>query len=90
MAATDGRGVILDRGARPNQPPSDAFPAAKRNSGSGFVAGCFVAVGSKALFVDFVEDVGELSSIEHLAAELAHNELSVLLASDDADLRMFA
>jgi hypothetical protein len=56
---------------------------------SDLVARCFVAVGSRGLFV-FVEDVGELSRIEDLAAELAHNKLGVLLAGDDADLGMFA
>jgi hypothetical protein len=60
-----------------------------RNAGSGFVSGYFVAVGSRGLFV-FVQDVGELGRIEDLAAELAHNELGVLLAGDDANLGMFA
>ena len=47
-------------------------------------------VGRRVVFVDFVEDVGELSGIEDLATELADNELGVLLAGDEADLRMFA
>jgi hypothetical protein len=38
----------------------------------------------------FAEDVGELRRVEDLAAELALNELDVLLAGDDADLGMFA
>jgi hypothetical protein len=57
---------------------------------SGFVARRLAAVRGRALFVDFVKDVGELGRVKHLAAKLAHNELSVLLAGDDANLRMFA
>jgi hypothetical protein len=60
-----------------------------RNAASGLVSGCYVVVGSRNFLV-FVEDVGELGRIEDLAAELAHNELSVFLAGDDANLRMFA
>ncbi len=41
-------------------------------------------------FVGFAEDVGELGRIEDLAAELADDELGVLLAGDDANLWMFA
>ena len=40
--------------------------------------------------VVFVEDVRELGGVEDLAAELALDELDVLLAGDDADLGMFA
>ncbi len=49
-----------------------------------------LGIGRCVVFGNFVEDVGELSGIEDLAAELADNELGVLLAGDDANLRMFA
>jgi hypothetical protein len=38
----------------------------------------------------FIQNIDEFSRIEHLATRLAFNKLDVLLASDDADLRMFA
>jgi hypothetical protein len=56
---------------------------------SGFVAGR-ETVGRQPLFIDLIEDVGELRRVEDLAAQLAHNKFSVLLAGDNADLRMFA
>jgi hypothetical protein len=49
-----------------------------------------MTVGGRVFFIDFVEDIGELCRIEHFAAELALNKLSVLLAGEDANLRMFA
>jgi hypothetical protein len=50
--------------------------------GLGFVAGFD--------WVVFVEDVDELGGVEDLAADLALDELDVLLAGDDANLGMFA
>jgi hypothetical protein len=40
--------------------------------------------------VVFIEDVSELGGVKYLAADLALDELDVLLAGDDANLGMFA
>ena len=48
----------------------------------------FFASGFHGVF--FIEDVGELGGVEYLAADLALDELDVLLAGDDANLGMFA
>jgi len=56
---------------------------------SDLVARCFVAVGSRGLFV-FVEDVGELSRIEDLAASWHTTNSASSSRATTRNLGMFA
>jgi hypothetical protein len=54
---------------------------------SGLIAPGFLAIPN---WIFFIQDIHELRRIEHLATHLALHKLDVLLAGDDANLRMFA